>query len=269
MQAISRRSFIKSASAGAAALSASSPLIGATKQQKPNIIYMLADDMGYGDLSCFGHSTITTPHLDNLADEGVKFTDCYSAAPICSPARAGFLTGRTPNRVGMHSIIGGTYFRSKGIDDPHLSAKEKTVAECLKEAGYETCIVGKWHLTKGFDNVLKDRPPTNLPMPSDQGFDHYMCTDNNADPSHRNPKNFIRNGEPVGQFQGYSNDIIVDECIDWLENKRDQSKPFFLFVSFHSPHEPLGTPPEYEAQYDTGDEKKNIYYGNVSHLDTS
>ncbi|MBD3343545.1 MAG: sulfatase-like hydrolase/transferase [Chitinivibrionales bacterium] len=247
----------------AATAAAPSLIKGGTAQDKPNIIYILCDDLGYGDLACYGHPEIKTPHLNNLVTEGVKLTENYAAAPVCSPARAGFLTGRTPNRSGIYDHLGSTYFRAAGIDYPHLSPKEITIAELLKEVGYTTSIVGKWHLDDHFDDLNGES------MPDIQGFDYYMATKNNAKDSHANPHNFVRNGVPLDRIDGYSNDIIVDECIDWMSNTRDNAKPFFLFCSFHSPHEPVATPDEYKNMYSTGEENKDIYYGNVTHLDAA
>ncbi|MBD3422493.1 MAG: sulfatase-like hydrolase/transferase [Chitinivibrionales bacterium] len=267
MSALSRRSFLSSCGAGVAAL-ASLPKTSLAKSSasQPNIIFIMADDMGYGDLACYGHPEIKTPHLDQLATEGMKFTDCYSAAPVCSPARAGFLTGRTPNRCRIFDHLGSNRWQHQ--DDRYLAVTEQTIPKLLKSVGYTTCLVGKWHLTQGFHNGIHNtKMPTDLPMPDDHGFDHYMATENNADPDHCNPRNFVRNGQAVPQTSNCSNDAIVDECIDWLENTRDKNKPFFQFVALHSPHEPIDNPPEYTAMYDTGDNNKNKYYGNITHID--
>ena len=109
------------------------------KTARPNILVLLADDMGYSDLSCYGSRSTTTPNLDRLAQSGMRFTDFYAPAPNCSPSRAGLLTGRTPSRTGMYSYIppnGPLY----------LPESEITIAELLRDAGYDTAHVGKWHL---------------------------------------------------------------------------------------------------------------------------
>ncbi|MBD3343741.1 MAG: sulfatase-like hydrolase/transferase, partial [Chitinivibrionales bacterium] len=249
MASISRRTFLGHSAAGVAATAASIHAIpGRTAQDKPNIIYILCDDLGYGDLACYDHPDIQTPNLDQLALDGIRFTDCYAAAPVCSPARAGFLTGRTPNRCCIYDHLGS--HRWPHSNPRFLHGNELTIAELLKDVGYSTSLVGKWHLTQGFnDGILNSNPATTQPMPDDQGFDYYMATENNADQDHCDVKNFIRNGVAVGQSSECSSDAIITECIDWLDNTRDKQKPFFLFVSFHSPHEPVATPPDYMNMY--------------------
>ena len=221
---------------------------------RPNFVVFLCDDLGYGDLECYGHQAIQTPNLNALADEGVRLTDCYAAAPVCSPARAGLMTGRTPNRCGIYNWI--------PADSPmHLRASETTVAGLLGAAGYATAVVGKWHLNGKFDSP-------DQPQPGGHGFDHWFATQNNASPSHRNPDNFVRNGEAVGPLEGYSSAVIVDEGIRWLSARTDDA-PFFLFVSFHSPHEPVATSEEFTRMYEatSATPEEAIYYGNVTQMD--
>ena len=220
----------------------------------PNFIVVLADDLGYGDLGCYGNPAIRTPHLDRFAAEGVRFTQCYSAAPVCSPARAGLLTGRTPYRAGVHGAI-------PWGSPMHLPAGEITIAQLLRGRGYATAQVGKWHLSGGFHL-------TDQPNPSDHGFDYWFSTQNNALPSHHNPDNFFRNGEPVGPLEGYAASIVVDEAIRWLGAVRDRRKPFLLYIGFHEPHEPIATDPRFAGLYDYPDNpSRAVYYGNVTQMD--
>ena len=111
---------------------------------RPNIVFLLCDDLGYGDLSCFANPIIRTPHLDKLATEGMRLTHCYSASPVCSPSRAGFMTGRNPNRLGIRDWIPP----DSGI---YLRRGEITITQLLKQAGYRTCHAGKWHLDSRTD----------------------------------------------------------------------------------------------------------------------
>jgi len=227
---------------------------------RPNFLVILCDDLGYGDLGCFGHPVIRTPNLDRLASDGMKLTDCYSAAPVCSPSRAGLLTGRNPNRYGVYDWIS---------DRPtcvmYLNRREITVATLLRRAGYDTCHTGKWHCNSRFNSPEQ-------PQPGDHGFNYWFSTQNNAYPSHKDPKNFVRNGTPVGRIEGYSCQIVADEAIRWLEDIRDPRKPFFLFVCFHEPHEPIASPPALVEQYKAlgiTEEGRALYYANVTNMDAA
>ena len=250
-----RRAFLHSTAAGAAA-SVVGCQTGRTNSHQPNIVVMLCDDLGYGDLQNYGHPHILTPNLNKLAGDGVRLTDCYAAAPVCSPARAGMLTGRTPNRCGVYDWI-------PGKSPMHLPAEEVTIAKLLQGAGYQTCHAGKWHCN-GFFNDAQH------PQPGDHGFDHWFSTQNNATPSHHNPKNFVRNGEPVGPLEGYSSPIIADEAVQWLST-RNADAPFALFVWFHSPHEPVASAEEFVEPYREAaeSEKQAEYFGNVAQTDAA
>jgi arylsulfatase A len=221
---------------------------------RPNFLVILCDDLGYGDLGCYGHPSIKTPHLDQLAGQGIRFTDCYSAAPVCSSSRAGLMTGRTPCRLGVYDWISAGH-------PMHLRRDEPTIASLLQKAGYATCHVGKWHLNGKFNSP-------DQPQPGDHGFDHWMSTQNNAAPSHENPTNFVRNGERIGKQEGYSCEVVAREAVRWLSEGRDKSKPFFQFVCFHEPHEPIASPPDLVAQYPQATkEGEALYYANVANMD--
>lgn len=130
----------------------------AATDKRPNLVIILADDLGYGDLATYGHQIVQTPNIDKLAQEGVKFTDYYAPAPLCSPSRAGLLTGRMPFRTGIRSWI------PEG-KDVALGRNELTIANLLKEQGYDTAIMGKLHLNAGGDR-------TDQPQANDMGFDY-------------------------------------------------------------------------------------------------
>ena len=240
------------------AILTASSLVGgvafAAETPRTNFVIVLCDDLGYGDIGCFGHPHIKTPNLDKLAGEGLRLTDCYAAAPVCSPSRSGLLTGRIPNRMGIYDWI-------PPQSPMHLMQKEVTVARLLKDAGYQTCHVGKWHCNGRFNSP-------DQPQPGDHGFDHWFSTQNNAGPSHKNPNNFVRNGQPVGLIEGYSSQIIVDEALSWLK-RRDSSKPFLLMVWLHSPHEPIATASSFAESYKSVAEtpEQADYFGNVTQLD--
>ncbi len=219
----------------------------------PNIVVVLADDLGYGDVGCYGHQRIRTPNIDQFAAKGLKLTSCYSAHPNCSPARTGLMTGRTPFRVGIYNWI-------PMFSPMHVRRSEITVATLLRSAGYDTCHVGKWHLNGDFNLPSQ-------PQPSDHGFNHWFSTQNNALPNHRNPNNFVRNGKEAGQLEGYSAQLVAAEAVEWLRNGRDREKPFFLFACFHEPHEPIASAKEFTDLYPSDDPSLPAHHGNVTQLD--
>ncbi|MBM3971119.1 MAG: N-acetylgalactosamine-6-sulfatase [Planctomycetes bacterium] len=232
------------------ALTTSSPAAEAL----PNIVIFLADDLGYGDLGSYGHPIMQTPNLDAFAKQGTRLTQCYAACAVCSPSRSAILTGRTPYRNGVFTWI------PEGRE-VHLRTSEIALPKLLKERGYTTCHVGKWHLNGHFNK------PTQ-PQPNDHGYDWWLATQNNAAPSHENPNNFVRNGQPVGKLEGYSAPLIVDEATAWLKQHRDKSKPFLLSVWTHEPHYPIKAAPEFKAKYpDLTDDVQREHHANVTQLD--
>ena len=224
---------------------------------RPNFVVILCDDLGYGDLECYGHPHIKTPHLNQLAQEGVRLTDCYSSAPVCSSSRAGLLTGQTPNRVGVYDWIPSGHVM-------HLPKTETTVATLLQQSGYNTAHVGKWHCNGKFNS-------DEQPQPDDHGFDHWFSTQNNAIPRHENPKNFVRNGKPVGPLEGFSCQIVADEGIQWIKSQQDSDNPFFLFACFHEPHEPIESPDDLVKKYlpVAKDRDEAQYFANVENMDAA
>ncbi len=229
-------------------------LLSSCKQERsqPNIIVFLADDLGYGDLGCYGNPIIKTPHIDQFAKEGVRMTDCHSGGTVCSPSRSALLTGRNPYRSGFFYIQGR---------NTHLKDEEITIAEMLREQGYETSFWGKWHLSS-LEKNKRDEPG-----PGDQGFDYWMGTTLNAFGGPENPRKFIRNGEPLGEVKGWYCDVIVDQAGDWLKNNRNKEKPFFMFLSTHEPHTPIAPPKKYSQLYDHPSMdtlEKTVQYGQVA-----
>lgn len=229
------------------------PGLLSAKSRQPDIVVVLCDDLGYGDLGCFGHPNIATPVLDRFAGQGIRFTDCYAAAPVCSPSRCGLLTGRTPSRLGVNDWI------PEG-SPVHLQRSEQTFAKLLQGAGYATAHIGKWHCNGLFNNAAQ-------PQPGDHGFDHWFSTQNNSLPTHKNPLNFVRNGKAEGPRSGYSSQIIVDESIAWLGSV-PKTKPVCLFTCFHSPHETVATADAFTDKYGQATPRERAeYFGNVSEMD--
>ena len=197
--------------------------------EKPNAIFILVDDMGYGDIGPYGVTDVRTPHLDRMAREGVKLTDTYAAAPVCTPTRIAFLTGRYQQRTGIEWAI-------HGIGTPGLPASETSVASMVKKNGYVTGLMGKWH--------MGGTPETG---PNAHGFDEFFghlganidfFTHREVVPHCCRPDLF-ENGEPVKE-EGYMTDLITERSVDFIE--RHAGKPFFLFVSYNAPHWPFQPP---------------------------
>ncbi|WP_442506823.1 sulfatase [Novipirellula sp. SH528] len=221
---------------------------------RPNFVVFLADDLGWGDLACYGHPKIQTPNLDRFASEGVRFTQAYSACGVCSPSRSSILTGRTPYRNGVWRWV-------PAGQETHLRASEITIPELVKPLGYQTMHSGKWHLN-GYFNSPKQ------PQPNDHGYDWWFATQNNASPSHKNPENFVRNGNEVGPLEGFSAPLVADEAIVWMSKERDSTKPFFMTVWTHEPHLPIESDPKFMELYsDLDDPDLRQHHGNVTQLD--
>ncbi len=221
--------------------------------KQPNVVILLADDLGSKDIGCDG-GPVKTPALDKLAANGVRFTDFHSGAPVCSPARATLLTGRHHLRTGVYTVI------QDHIHNMHLLKSEVTIAEHLKANGYDTVHLGKWHLGTPFRRMQK-------PWIDEHGFDYWFATDLNAAPSHRNPTNFWRNRKRVGELKGYACQLVVDEAIGWLDEKRDDDRPFFLNIWFHEPHAPLAAPDDIVQQYGDLNDPAAIYSATIDNTD--
>ena len=226
---------------------------GLAKDKAPNVVTLLVDDLGYRDIGCYG-GPVKTPVLDKLATGGVRLTDFHSGAPTCSPSRATYLTGRLNPRTGVYSVLDERFHRM------HLLKSETTIAEVLKKNGYATAHFGKWHLGMPVQNRKN-------PTPADHGFDYWFGVVNGPGPSHKNPTNFMRNGARVGKIKGYSCQIVVDEALTWLDQKRDGDDPFFLNLWFNEPHDPIAAPDEIVSQYGALNEREAIYSGTIDNTD--
>lgn len=231
------------------------PPAKADSGSRPNIVVILADDMGYGDLGCMGSRTLRTPHLDRLASSGVLCTQAYVASSVCSPSRAGLMTGRDPRRFGYEGNLNAA--SSNYATRPELlglPSSEKTLGDHLRSAGYATALIGKWHLGMG-DGF----------HPNDRGFD-YFCGMLKGSHSYfpTTIKHSIeRNGRRVESFSSdYLTDFFTDEGLRFLRDHRqtDPEQPWFVFFSYNAPHGPMHATEEDLALFDHIPDKKRRTY---------
>lgn len=204
---------------------------------KPNIVLMLADDLGYGELGCYGSTEIRTPNLDRLARSGARFTDGYALFPVCSPSRAALLTGRYPQR---NSKWHEDYFGG-GVDGLHPDT-HPTLGRMLKEAGYATAAFGKWNVS----HVVMENGTAVKKAPNDFGFDRWVGLHLNHDYyTHRlvanNELDMYLDGEQTDYRPGvWSDTIFADEAIRFIEENKD--RPFFIYLAWQAPHDPIQDP---------------------------
>ena len=209
----------------------------------PNIVVIYCDDLGYGDLGCFGNTEIRTPNIDRMAKEGMKFTDFYSASPVCSPSRAALLTGRIPQRMG----INGVFFPRSYTGMP---LEEATSADLLKSVGYATGIVGKWHL--GHRHEF---------LPLQRGFDEYFGIPYSNDML----SVVYLDGNEVVDFhpdQRYTTRTYTEKAVDFID--RHAGSPFFLYLAHSMPHVPIYASPEFD-----GRSGKGLYTDVIEEIDWS
>lgn len=238
--------------------------------KKPNFIVIYCDDLGYGDLGCYGSEAIRTPHLDRLAAEGVRFTDWYSNSPVCSPSRASLLTGKYPAHAGVNEILGG----NRGTHG--LPGSETTIAAALQSAGYRTALFGKWHLgtAPGYH-------------PNDHGFEEFFgflagCVDyyshifywgqgDGSNPVH----DLWHNRQEVWHNGAYLTDLITEKATGYINacNARnaqvasESEEPFFMYVAYNAPHYPMHAPAHYLDRYPELPPDRRIMAAMISAVD--
>lgn len=217
-----RRRFLQSLAALCPA-----PLAAQPRERRPNLVFILADDMGYADIEPYGARDIRTPHLSRLAGEGVKFSHCYSNGPVCTPTRCAFMTGRWQQRCGLEWALTPAD-RGKG-----LSPSEVTLPRLLKNSGYRTAIFGKWHL--GMEREFN---------PLRHGFDEFFgITSGNVDMySHQYRTGFddLWEGEELVRRDGYLTDLLGDRAVSFI--RKNAKDPFFLYLPFNAVHWPFQAP---------------------------
>lgn len=236
-----RRTFIQNTALAALSLAAGGTLFNcsgsSSSGKKPNIIFMMADDLGYGHLGCYGQEKIKTPHIDRLAREGMRFTQCYAGSPVCAPSRSVLMTGLHAG----HTAIRGNY----GSGGTPIYDEDVTVAELLKSYGYATGAFGKWGL--GDINTSG--------MPHKQGFDRFFGYLNQVHAHYyypwflyENDKKYLLPGNEGGKREQYTPDVILGKALEFIDQNKEQ--PFFLYLPFVLPHVELLVPEESFREYE-------------------
>ncbi len=221
---------------------------------RPNVVLIITDDQGYGDLSCHGNPVLETPHLDSLHGQSVRLTD-YHVSPTCSPTRAALLTGHWSNRTGVwHTILGRSMLR----DD------ETTAATLFQQAGYATGMFGKWHLGDNFPYRPEDRGFEETYRHGGGGVGQTPDYWDNAyfDGS------YWHNGEVV-PARGFCTDVFFDAAIRYIESLKDSSEPFFVYISTNAPHGPMHSPEEYSRPYQEHGGHVANFLGMVANIDAN
>jgi arylsulfatase A len=253
----SRRNFLKALGLGATTLAANgcASITRLNSAEKPNIIFILADDLGWAELGCYGNKFNETPNLDKLASQGMRFTEAYAAAPVCSPYRAALMTGQYPARIGITDYL-------RPNDTKHLSTEYVTIAEMLRQAGYSTGIIGKWHLTGYASHGAKEVSPDL------HGFDEVIVSENRGigGGSYFHPYHFNREIEKRLPGKEYLVDRCNLEAVEFIARHKDT--PFFLYLSHYAVHTRLLGKDELVAKYEnkSGAGKGNRAKRNNPHL---
>lgn len=232
-------------------------------QKKPNFIVIMTDDQGYGDLSCMGATDFLTPHIDELASCGARFTNWYSNSPVCSPSRASLLTGCYPANAGVRAILAG-HRRASG-----LTPQTPTIATALKRAGYQTALIGKWHLG------LKEEC-----RPNQNGFDYFYgfmagcidyyshifywsMADGHTNPTHdlwENDKELYDNGR-------YFTEMVSEKAVEKIRDMHEAGSPFMMYVAYNAPHYPMHAPKKYLDRFPHLPEDRRIMAAMLSAVD--
>lgn len=228
---------------------------------KPNIVLIMVDDLGYGDLASYGAPDMQTPHIDRLMGRGLRFDQFYANCTVCSPTRASLMTGLYPDKAGVPGVIRQNVTDDFGFLDP----KATTLPDMLNKAGYHTALIGKWHLGLSSPN-----------LPNDRGFDffHGFLGDmmNDYYTHLRGGKNWMRRNKQVIKADGHATDVFSQWSIDYIQSQaKDKDKPFFLFLAYNAPHFPIQPPKDWLDKVNARDVKlepnraKNVAF--IEHLD--
>jgi arylsulfatase A-like enzyme len=242
------------------------PNLFAEKSDSPNIIFLMADDLGYGDTGFNGNKIIKTPHLDAMAQDGIRFTRFYSIGPVCAPTRASALTGRHYMRFGMMDVNIGK-----------LPKQETTIARLCKEQGYATGHFGKWHLgtLSKTESPRHKNPAKDFAPPWERDYDDALATEISVptwDPAGGKYKNhdspYWHNGQKVTEnLAGDDSRVIMDRALPFIQKAVADKKPFMTTIWFHTPHSPVVAGPEYLKMYEGYKEGEKHYFGCITAMD--
>ncbi|MDE0860567.1 MAG: sulfatase-like hydrolase/transferase [Akkermansiaceae bacterium] len=201
---------------------------------KPNILVIIVDDLGYGDLSSYGATDLKSPHIDSLISEGLRFSECFANCPVCSPTRAALLTGRYQELVGVPGVIRTKPEHNWG----YLAPSATMLPQALKPLGYHTAAIGKWHL--GLDHEAH---------PNTRGFDHFhgFLGDMMDDYYHhrRHDQHYMRLNQEKVNPKGHATDVFTQWAQSYLTERKDQKDPFFLYLAYNAPHTPIQPPADW------------------------
>ncbi|MCL5278356.1 MAG: sulfatase-like hydrolase/transferase [Planctomycetes bacterium] len=239
-----RRDFLRTAGTGAAVLALSQRNLAKPAPGRPNVLVILADDLGYGDLSSYGAVDLKTPNIDGLITAGMRFDSFYANCPVCSPTRASLMTGRYPDLVGVPGVIRTHLTNSWG----YLLPQAVLLPQMLKRASYHTALIGKWHLGLAAPN-----------LPNERGFDHFHGFLGDMMDDYVNHRrhgfNYLRLNEQEVDPQGHATDLFTQWAIDYLrERSQRKDVPFFLYLAYNAPHGPIQPPQQW---LDRVKERKN------------
>lgn len=254
----------------AASLLATSAIQAQHDPQRPNILFILADDLGYADLSCYGNEFIKTPHIDRLAATGARFTRCYAGSAVSSPSRCTLMTGKHTG----HTTIRDNFVKAGGIEGKkgdqtirrmHLQETDTTIADVLREVGYRTCLVNKWHL----DGFNPEATPLN------RGFDEFygwLISTAHSNSPYYYPYYRFHGRELIhieanegGKHAIHNTDLSTDDAIAFL--RRNQHQPFFLYLAYDAPHEPYNIDDTHWYGHTSWEPNTQRYASLISHMD--
>jgi len=257
-----RRDFLKAAAVGVASVAMPGCVLAGEKRQarRTNIVLILVDDLGYGDLSSYGAKDMKTPNLDRLIAAGMRFDNFYANCPVCSPTRASLLTGRYPDLVGVPGVIRTHQKNNWG----YLSPKVALLPKLLKQAGYHTAIVGKWHLGLESPNT-----------PNERGFDHFHGFLGDMMDDYYNHRrhgiNYMRLNNKQIDPKGHATDLFSQWAIDYITDRAKSKQPFFLYLAYNAPHTPIQPPRDWVERIKSREkgisDKRAKLVGLIEHMD--